>query len=218
MDFGAQLLVQLVQQHGVLAVVLGMVIEEVFVPIPSPVVPMAAGFIIVDAATVPAALLQILFVIALPASIASVLSSYFVYAIAFHGGKPVIDRWGRYLDIRWEEVQELESHFDSGRERYYVALFRAVPVVPLSLISGAAGLFRMDWREYGVWSFIGMMPRNFVLAFIGWRVKDDFLLLASKIDTLSTAVLLLVAGAVAGIIAYRKAQDFYIQLFRLLPE
>ncbi|MFB6208154.1 MAG: DedA family protein [Candidatus Nanohaloarchaea archaeon] len=218
MDFGAQLLVELIQQHGVLAVIIGMVIEEVFVPIPSPVVPMAAGFIIVDAATVPAALLQIILVIVIPASIASVLSSYFVYGIAFYGGKPVIDRWGRYLDISWEEVQELEGHFDSDREKYYVALFRAIPVVPLSLISGSAGLFRMNWKEYGVWSFIGMMPRNFVLAFVGWYVKDDFLTLASRIDTLSTAVLLLVAGSVAAVIFYRKAQDFYIWLFRLIPE
>lgn len=200
-------MIELVAEHGIIAVMAGMVIEEVIVPIPSPIIPMAAGFLLIDAATIPAAAFQALFFIALPASIASVVSSYFVYGVAFYGGKPIIKKYGRYLDISWKEVQHLERHFDSGREKYYVALFRAIPIVPLSLISGSAGLFRMNWKQYGVWSFIGMMPRNFSLAMIGWWFKDDAIALASQIDTLSTAVAVIVAGSVAAVIAYRKLND-----------
>jgi membrane protein DedA with SNARE-associated domain len=208
LDIPVDPLIQLIQQHGVLAVMLGMVIEEVFVPIPSPVIPMAAGAILVDATGL-AALAQILFIIALPASVASVISSYFVYGIAYYGGKPAIKRYGRYLDISWDEVQKLEAHFDHDREKYYVALFRAIPIVPLSLISGSAGLFRMDWKQYGIWSFIGMMPRNFILAVVGWQARDGFMAIASQIDTISTAVALAAAGTVAAVVAYRKAKDLY---------
>lgn len=204
-----QQLLALIAEHGVIAVMLGMVIEEVFVPLPSPVIPMAAGFLLVDAPTFIGVLLQVFFVIALPASIASVVSSYFVYGIAYYGGKPVLERYGKYIDVSWEEVRELESYFDSGNEKYYVALFRAVPIVPLSLISGSAGLFRMDWKEYGIWSFIGMMPRNFILALVGWYVKDDFMALASRIDTLSTAIAVSVALIVGGVLVYRNVKDAY---------
>ena len=200
-------MVELVAEHGVIAVMAGMVIEEVIVPIPSPIIPMAAGFLIIEASTIPAAILQAFFIIALPASVASVVSSYFVFGAAFYGGKPILEKYGRYLDVTWEEVQHLERHFDSGHEKYYVALFRAIPIVPLSLISGSAGLFRMDWKKYGVWSFIGMMPRNFSLAMIGWWVKDDALALASHIDTLSTGVAVAVAGTVAAVILYRKLKE-----------
>lgn len=200
-------LVEFISQHGVIAVILGMIIEEIFVPIPSPVVPMAAGALLVESTTLVGASLEILFFIALPASIASALSSYFVFAITYYGGKPAIDRYGKWIDVSWEGVQQLEEHFDSGNERYYVALFRAIPIVPLSLISGAAGLFRMDWKQYGLWSFIGMMPRNFFLALIGWSAKDGFQVLAARIDTLSTWVLLFVVGVVAGFILYRKLEQ-----------
>ncbi|MFB6216288.1 MAG: DedA family protein [Candidatus Aenigmatarchaeota archaeon] len=199
----------LIVEHGVLAVMLGMVIEEVFVPVPSPVIPMAAGFLLVDAVTLPAVIMQILFVIAIPASIASVLSSYFVFGISYYGGKPVLEKYGKYFEVTWDEVKHFEAHFDSGREKYYVALFRAIPVVPLSLVSGSAGLFRMDWKEYGIWSFIGMLPRNFVLAFIGWYVKDDFLALASRIDTLSTAIMVSTVLVIGSVIAYRNLKDVY---------
>ncbi len=214
LDIPVEPFIQLIQQHGVLAVVLGMVVEEVFVPIPSPVIPMAAGAILVETTSLVPALLKIFFIIALPASIASVVSSYFVFSIAYFGGEPVIKRYGRYLDLSWKEIQQLEKHFDSGREKYYVAGFRAIPIVPLSLVSGAAGLFQMEWKQYGLWSFIGMLPRNFVLAFIGWRLRDDFVSLASQIDTVSTAVAVGVAGLVAGVIVYRKTKDLYRWLIR----
>lgn len=204
-------LLQLISEHGVIAVMLGMVIEEVIVPIPSPVIPMAAGAAgeIISAQAWQSAAVQVFFLIALPASIASVVSSYFVYSIAYFGGKPAVKNYGRWLDISWVDVERMEKHFDSGREKYYVAFFRAVPVVPLSLVSGGAGLFRMDWKQYGVWSFIGMVPRNFFLAMLGWWASDQFLFYANQIDSLSTSVFLLVLAIVAGFILYRKSHHFY---------
>lgn len=204
-----QQIAELIAQHGILAVMAGMIIEEVIVPIPSPAIPMAAGFMLVDATTVSAALFQILFYIAIPASIASVISSYFVYGIAYYGGEPMIRKYGKYLDISWEEVQEFERHFNHDREKYFVALFRALPIIPLSLVSGSAGLFRMNWKEYGMWSFIGMLPRNFILAYIGWAVRDDFMAIASQIDSVSTAVAITVATVVGGFILHRKTKNLY---------
>ena len=206
--FSVDILIQLIQQHGVLAVVMGMVIEEVFVPIPSPVIPMAAGSLLVESETLLPATVEILFKIALPASIASVISSYFVYCIAYFGGKPALKRYGKYFDLSWEEAEEIEEKFFGDRDRYYVALFRAIPIVPLSLISGSAGLFRMEWKKYGLWSFIGMLPRNFGLAFLGWYVAD-FTYLAERIDTASTAVAAALVLVVGGVILLRKLKELY---------
>lgn len=199
----SEALIQLIQQYGVLAVVLAALVEEVFVPIPSPIVPMAAGALLVTASDPFSVFLQIFFLIALPASLASVISSYFVYGITYYGGKPAVERYGRFLDFSWEELQGLERHFGHENEKYYVAGLRAIPVVPLSLISGAAGLFRMNWRVYGVWSFLGMLPRNTGLAALGWYFSDDFLQLAGRVDSLSTIVLVTVVAIVAGYLAYR---------------
>lgn len=206
---GAEALIQLVQQYGVLAVVLGVVIEEIIVPLPSPVVPMAAGALIVEASTLPEAVVQVFLLIVIPASIASVVSSYFVYAIAYFGGKPVLEKYGKYLDVSWDEAKRLEDKFAGGKQHYYVALFRAIPIVPLSLISGSAGLFRMEWKRYGLWTFIGMIPRTFLLGLAGWYLKDGFMTVASYIDSLSTVVLIATGGLVGAYLFYRKYGDIY---------
>ena len=205
----AEALIQLIQQYGVLAVIFGVIIEEIIVPIPSPVVPMAAGFIVVQATTLPQALVEIIFLIVLPASLASMISSYFVYGIAYFGGKPVLEKYGYLLDVSWEEAKELEEKFASGKQHYYVALFRAIPIVPLSLVSGGAGLFRMEWKRYGLWTLIGMIPRTFILALAGWYLKDSFMTVASYIDNLSTLVLLATGGLVGAFRFYRKYGNIY---------
>lgn len=204
-----EVILTLIREHGVLAVMAGALIEEILVPIPSPIIPMAAGFILIETNVLSEALFQIFFLIALPASIASVISSYFVYAIAYFGGEPIVKKYGRYLDIEWDQLQKMHHHFGKDNDKYYVATFRMVPIVPLSLVSGAAGLFKMDYRQYGIWSFIGMIPRNFFLALLGWYFRNDFLTLASHIDTASTAVLVLTVGAVLSWILYQKIQDLY---------
>lgn len=206
-------IIELIIEYKLLAVVLGMIIEEVVVPIPSPVIPMAAGALLVEATSLGPALVEVFFWIALPASIASVVSSYFVYSIAYKGGKPVIQRYGRYIDVSWKEVEALEHHFDSGKEGYYVALFRAIPIVPLSLVSGSAGLFRMEWKRYGFWSFVGMLPRNFVLAMIGWYAQQSFRQIASQIDTASTFIAVGIAAVILGVLIYRNTKDLYRKLF-----
>lgn len=201
--FSSELLISLIQQYGVFAVFLAAVIEEVIVPIPSPVVPMAAGAIIVTASDPIGAALQVFVLITLPASVGSVLSSYFVYSVAFFGGKEAIDRYGKYLELKWSQLKGLEERFAEGREGYYVFAFRAVPVVPLSLVSGAAGLFRMDWRSYGAWSFVGMLPRTFSLGMVGWYLSGSFRAAASRIDSLSTLVLVVMASLVVGYTLYK---------------
>jgi membrane protein DedA with SNARE-associated domain len=207
-------LVNLIQDYGVLAVIFGAIIEEVIVPIPSPIIPMAAGSILVTAEAIPTALLQIIFIITLPASIASVVSSYFVYGIAYRGGRPIIDRYGKYLDVSLDEVDELEENFGSEKEKYYVAIFRAIPIVPLSVISGAAGLFKMDWKQYGLWSFIGMLPRNFVLAAIGWQLKEGYMSIASQLDLISTITGIFLLGLLGFAIYYKKMKEIYTWILR----
>jgi uncharacterized membrane protein YdjX (TVP38/TMEM64 family) len=95
-----------------------------------------------------------------------------------------------------------------------VAIFRAIPIVPLSVISGAAGLFKMDWKQYGIWSFIGMLPRNFVLAVIGWQLKEGYMSIASRLDLLSTITGILLLGLLGFAIYYKKMKEIYTWLLR----
>lgn len=181
-----------IEAYGAAAVIIWMFMEE-FLPVPSAVAPMAAGFLLVATNNPFYAFLTILLFIALMGSAASVLSSYFMYGIGLYGGKPAIQRFGRYVGVNWSQVQAFEKHLTSGNQHLFIAVFRAIPVVPLSVISAGSGFFRINWKTYGIWSFVGMVPRNLVLGMVGWYLAEDFQSAALFIAKTSTMIFL--AGA-----------------------
>ena len=89
-----------IRAYGAWSVFVGVVIESVIVPIPSPLIIMGAGFILISPELkFLEALTPILLQIVLPGAIASTLGAYIAYAIGYYGGKPMVDRWGAIFRI-----------------------------------------------------------------------------------------------------------------------
>ena len=145
-----------IRAYGAWSVFAGVIIESVIVPIPSPLIIMGAGFILISAdLKFLEALTPILVQIVLPGAIASTLGAYIGYAIGYYGGKPMVDRWERFLGFSWRDVEALERRFKSGQVITSIFLLRALPIFPLSVISAAAGLLRLPLKQFSLWTSMG---------------------------------------------------------------
>ena len=108
---------ELMRTHGQLSVFIGVMIEQIIVPIPSPMIIMGAGAILIlPGLSIPDAFLQILWVIVLPGSVASTLGSYIGYVISYYGGKALVVRFQRFLGVDWGQI-ERSGEAISGEER-----------------------------------------------------------------------------------------------------
>ena len=124
-----------IRAHGAWSVFVGVIIESVIVPIPSPLIIMGAGFVLISPDhTFVQAFLPIILQIVLPGAIASTLGAYIGYAIGYFGGKPMVDRWEKFLGFSWRDVEALERRFQSGQINSLIFFLRAVPIFPLSVI------------------------------------------------------------------------------------
>lgn len=190
--------------HGPQTVFIGVIIESIIVPIPSPLIIMGAGALLIEPGlTAAAALWPILFMIVLPGAAASTIGAYFAYGIAYYGGKPLIDRWGGFLGFGWADIQLMEARL-MGRVEAMIFLLRALPIVPLSLISAAAGVLRLPAFSFGLWTFLGSLPRCLLLAYLGYFTRDTYEGLAKNLNTLETLVSgSIVLGSIALIIWLR---------------
>ena len=199
-------ILEIIRSHGMLGVVIGVLIEAIIAPIPSPIVLMTAGFVLIEPGlALNTALLKILFVITIPASIAGVVGNYFVYGIAYFGGKPLVKKFRKFLGFSWRDVVRIQKMFElHHREDVSLFFLRALPIVPLSLVSAGAGFLEMDWRKFGVFSFLGMIPRNFVLAFIGWKLGEVYVAIAGHIDNIETLVTITILGLVLLVVVFHK--------------
>src|SRR4030042_3744184 len=111
-------------------------IEQIIVPIPSPLIIMGAGAILIPAElSIPNTFLEILCIILLPGSIASTLGSYIGYLISLYGGKTLVVRLQRFLDVDWQEIENLEKRFKGKKEALRIFFSRAIPVFPIFLVS-----------------------------------------------------------------------------------
>ncbi len=189
--------------HGQISVFIGVMIEQVIVPIPSPMIIMGAGALLISPdLSVFDGLLQILWIIVLPGTVASTLGSYIGYGISYYGGKALVIRFQRFLDVDWNQIERLERRFQGKREAWSLFLFRAIPVFPLSLISVFAGLFRISIRPFTFYTFLGSIFRCLFLGFVGWWAGATYEKVATHLDSLETLISFLMLVAMGGILGY----------------
>lgn len=195
-----------IRAYGPWSVFIGVIIESVIVPIPSPLIIMGAGFVLISADfRFFEALAPILLQIVLPGSIASTLGAYVGYAIGYFGGKPMIDRWKGFLGFSWADVEAMERKFKSSGIKASIFFLRALPIFPLSVISAAAGLLRLPLKEFSLWTFYGTIPRCLLLAYLGWGLGETYQSIARGIDRAESIVsALLIVLILAGIIWLRS--------------
>ncbi|HEY7716894.1 MAG TPA: VTT domain-containing protein [Candidatus Binatia bacterium] len=172
-----------IRAHGAWSVFAGVIIESVIVPIPSPLIIMGAGFVLISpdllfVQALPPIILQIV----LPGAIASTLGAYIGYAIGYYGGKPLVDRWEKFLGFSWNDVEALERRFQAGQVNTTIFFLRALPIFPLSVISAAAGLLRLPLNQFSLWTFYGTVPRCLFLAYLGWGLGETYQTIARGID------------------------------------
>jgi membrane protein DedA with SNARE-associated domain len=196
-----------IRSHGAWSVFIGVIIESVIVPIPSPLIIMGAGFVLISPQfSFFEALVPILLQIVLPGSVASTLGAYIGYGIGYFGGKTLVDRWKRFLGFNWSDVEALERRFQGGRVNTTIFFLRALPIFPLSVISAAAGLLRLPLQQFSIWTFYGAIPRCLLLGYLGWGLGETYQGFAKGLDRAEGVVSAILILTVIGAIVWLRAR------------
>src|SRR5436190_8367033 len=101
-------------------------------------------------------------------TLAELTGSYVAYAVGRLGGRPLVERLGRYVLITRADIDRAERFF-AGRGALAVPLGRALPVVR-AFISVIAGFSEMPLVRFGVLSLIGTAVYASAISAIGYGV------------------------------------------------
>jgi membrane protein DedA with SNARE-associated domain len=185
-----------VGDHGVYAVFLLMAIDAVF-PAASELVMVYAGALASGAF---ASQHVVLFgheitsegwafvTMALAGTLGYLLGSIAGWWIGRYGGRPFVERHGRYFHLGGDRFERAERWFDR-RDRWAVVLGRVTPVVR-SFVSIPAGVFGMPFGPYALLTIPGSAAWAFAFAAIGWAFGSNYERFHNAFD------IALVAGAV----------------------
>ena len=146
-----------------------MAIESTAVPLPSEVVmPMAGWRLIADRGLG----LEFVLLAGLCGGVGSVIGSLAEYYAARAGGRPLIERYGKYLLITRKDIDRADSWF-ATRGEITILIGRLIPGVR-HFISIPAGVSRMSVPRFTIFTFIGAFPWSLALAWAGYVLGQNF--------------------------------------------
>jgi membrane protein DedA with SNARE-associated domain len=184
---------QHIASNGYLAVFLLMLLESACIPIPSEVTMVFGGALAAGAFAGHAKLNFV--AVALVGAGANVVGSWIAWGVGYAGGRPLIDRWGRYILLRPHEIDRAHDWFDRRGEAA-VFFSRLLPVVR-TFISLPAGVARMPFWRFSLYTALGVVPWCFGLAAAGYAVGANWHKVTRYFGPISIAVAALLVAAIA---------------------
>lgn len=183
-----------------------MMLESTVVPVPS-------EFVVTPAAYHAASGQLDVWLVILSATLGANLGATVNYVVALYVGRPVIyrfanSRWGKMCLLNQEKVEKSERYFD---EHGIVATLtgRLIPGIR-HLISIPAGLARMNYWKFLLYTTIGAGVWHSILAALGWYlhaiVPEDQL--DEKITEYADYIKLIILGLVALAVVYFVIKTF----------
>ncbi|HYH92020.1 MAG TPA: DedA family protein [Candidatus Saccharimonadales bacterium] len=197
------LVTQIYDAVGYLGVALWVAIESVIIPIPSELVLPFAGFLVGEGAAVEPLTGQAwsYWLTVLAGTLGATAGALVAYGIGAWGGRPLIERWGRYLGITPADLDKADAFFEKHGQA--AAFFgRMVPVIR-SLVSFAAGISRMPLGRFTLFTFLGSLPWTALLVFAGVQLGANWETVGSVLKRFEYAVLAVLAVIVIGWIWFR---------------
>jgi membrane protein DedA with SNARE-associated domain len=188
---------------GYLGVLGAMAIESAMIPLPSELILPYAGFLVSD-------LSQIepltggawnYWIVVVVATVGNTLGSLVAYVIGAYGGRPFLERYGRYLLIRPHEI-ELADRFFASHGGATVFIGRLLPVVR-TFISFPAGVARMPLGRFIVYSTAGALPWSMLLVYAGTVLGANWVDIRHALQPFDLAIAIAVVLAVVLFVWWR---------------
>ena len=176
---------------GYAGVILLMAIESSCIPLPSEIIMPFSGYLIYAGRFN-------LWWVGVAGAVGCVLGSIVAYYIGMYGGRPLIEKYGRYILVSRHDLDLADRWFKKYGE-IIVFASRLLPVVR-TFIAFPAGVARMNMSRFIIYTFLGSLPWCLGLAYVGQLLGEQW----DKNDTLKTWFhrfdfvigILIVAGAV----------------------
>jgi membrane protein DedA with SNARE-associated domain len=171
-------------------VVLLMAIESACIPLPSEIIMPFAGYLVYKGQFN-------LWAVGVAGAVGCVLGSWVAYYVGLYGGRPLVEKYGRYVLLSRHDLDLADRWFARYGEAIVFAS-RLLPVVR-TFIAFPAGVARMNMTRFTLYTFLGSLPWCIGLAYVGqilgeqWDKNETLKIWFHRFDFLIGAVILLAA-------------------------
>lgn len=178
----------LIAFSGYGGIVILMAIESACIPLPSELIMPFAGYLVFEGT-------MKLLIVATAGAIGCNVGSLISYEIGCYGGRPLVERYGRWVLLGRRELDWADRFFARWG---YLAVFiaRLLPVVR-TFIALPAGISRMPRVRFHIYTFLGSWPWCLALAWFGMKLGENWRELGKYLHKFDAVIL---AAIVVGVV------------------
>jgi membrane protein DedA with SNARE-associated domain len=183
----------LIASWGYLGIFVTMTLESALIPLPSEAVIPFAGFLAYMGE-------MNIWLVVLVSSLANLAGSIIAYFIGKYLGRGFVERYGKYVLLNMHHLELVEGWF----QKYGSPTVFFSRMLPLIRTYNAlpAGMGKMNFPKFCVYTFIGSIPWNLALVLVGYKLKENWSIL-EKYSLYIDILAVLVAVAVIYYLARR---------------
>jgi membrane protein DedA with SNARE-associated domain len=159
------LIVATISRLGYAGVVLLMAIESACIPLPSEIIMPFSGYLVSKGEFN-------LWLVGVAGAVGCVLGSLVAYWVGMYGGRPLVEKYGRYLLISHHDLDLADRWFARFGE-VIVFASRLLPAIR-TFIAFPAGVARMNLKKFVIYTFAGSLPWCIGLAYVGQKLGEHW--------------------------------------------
>ena len=187
-------LLNAISEYGYFGMFLAMILEAVIIVIPSELI-LATGGILASQN------IFSFFGALLTGVIGSVFCAIIIYLMGYYGGRPFIDKYGKYFFMKKEDIEKAEDWFQKyGMLASFIG--RNFPIVR-TFISLPIGMMHLSFWPFVLYTTLGSIPWTFAFVYVGYSLGNNWVILQEYTSRLKVPIYILLFLLIAHYI-YRK--------------
>jgi len=127
-------------------------------------------------------------------AIGNLIGSWVAYWIGYRGGRPLIERYGKYILISHHDIDLADRWFARFGE-WAVFFGRLLPVIR-TYISFPAGIAEMDFKKFSYFTLAGAFAWSALFAWLGVRMGDNWSLIRDRLHSFDLAIIIILAALI----------------------
>ncbi len=152
-----------ISRFGYSGILFTMAIESACIPLPSEIIMPFSGYLVAKGEFT-------MWGVTLAGAVGNVIGSIAAYYAGIWGGRPFVERYGPYVLVSHRDLDLADRWFQEYGEAA-VFFSRMLPVVR-TFISLPAGIARMNFTRFVLFTFLGALPWCFLLAYVGLKMGE----------------------------------------------
>jgi len=164
--------INLVSTFGYLGVFIAMAIEAASIPLPSEIIMGIAGYLVYKGELN-------LFLVGLIGALGNATGSTIMYVLGSKGGRPFIDKYGKYIHLNQEKFVKVEKWFDRWGDKT-IFVFQLLPIVR-TFVSLPLGILKVNFVKFRIYTFTGALIWCTLLSYVSsllgpqWEKISDYI-------------------------------------------